>query len=143
VEEGGGGGARGSGHWAGGRKCRMGWSRVGEAREQGNRGPEGVLDAHATATASCRPGGVQVGVARARKDQQGRAGAAAGVQVTRGVCPSRRWRLGGVRAAVGGAGSRWQRGAEEQSKAPEEEEERGGSEGLVCKNRKSRDLTVN
>jgi hypothetical protein len=41
VEEGGGSGVRGSGRWAGGRKCRMGWSRVGEAREQENRGPEG------------------------------------------------------------------------------------------------------
>jgi hypothetical protein len=65
----------------------------------------GVLGAHATATASCRPGGVWVGVARAGKGQQGRAGAAAGVQVTRGVCPSRRWRRGGARVAVGGADS--------------------------------------
>jgi hypothetical protein len=113
VEDGGGGGAQGSGRWAGGRKCRMGWSRVGEAREQGNRGPEGVLGAHATATASCRLGGVRVGVARVEKGQQGRAGAAAGVQVTRGVGPSRRWRWGGARAAVGGADSRPQREAEE------------------------------
>jgi hypothetical protein len=58
----------------------------------------------------------------------------------RGVCPSRTWRRGGAGAAVGGARSRRQRGAEEQSRAPEEEEERGGSEGLVCKNRKSRDM---
>jgi hypothetical protein len=98
-----------------------------------------VLGAHATATASCRPGGIRVGVARGGKGQQGRAGAAAGVQVTRGVCPSRRWRRGGARAAVGGADSRRQRG---RVGVPEEEEEGGGSEGLVCKNRKSRDLTV-
>jgi hypothetical protein len=63
-------------------------------------------------------------------------------RATRGVCPSRRWRRGEAEAAVGGAGSRWQSGAEEQSRAPEEEEEGGGSEGLVCKNKKSRDLTV-
>jgi hypothetical protein len=53
-------------------------------------------------------------------------------RATRGVRPSRRWRRGEAGAAVGGAGSRRQRGAEEQSRALEEEEERG-SEGLVCK----------
>jgi hypothetical protein len=37
----------------------------------------------ATAAASCRPGDVRVGVARTGKGQQGQAGAAAGVQVTR------------------------------------------------------------
>jgi hypothetical protein len=62
-------------------------------------------------------------------------------RATRGVRPSRRWSWGGAGTAVGGAGSRRQRGAEEQSRVPEEEEE-GGSEGLICKNIKSNDLTV-
>jgi hypothetical protein len=78
------GGVWRSGHWAGGRKCRMGWSRVGDAREQENRGSKGVLGTHAMAAASCQPGGVRVGVAHAGKGQQGRAGATVGVQVTRG-----------------------------------------------------------
>jgi hypothetical protein len=74
----------------------------------------GVLGADATVMASYRPGGVRVGVAHAGKGKQGRAGAVADVQVTPGVCPSRRWRRGGARAAVGGADSRRQREAEEQ-----------------------------
>jgi hypothetical protein len=42
-----------------------------------------------------------------------------------------------LRMTVGGRGKQRSRGAPK-----EEEEERGGAEGLVCKNRKSRDLTV-
>jgi hypothetical protein len=84
-----------------------------------------------------------VAMALAEEDSRGEEQARGKGRATRGVRPSRRWRWGGAGAAVGGAGSQQQRGAEEQSRAPEEEEERGeGSEGLVCKNIKSKDLTV-
>jgi hypothetical protein len=75
------------------------------------------------------------GMAYAREGQGGGARAVAGVQLTRGVCPSRRWRRGEAGAAMSGSDDRRQRsrGAEE---VPEEGEEGKGSEGLVCKNRK-------
>jgi hypothetical protein len=54
----------------------------------------------ATAAARCRPGGVGISVAHTGEGQQGRARAAAGVQVTRGV----REAGGGAAAAA----QRWQ-----------------------------------
>jgi hypothetical protein len=74
-------------------------------------------------------------VARAREGQGGGARAVVGVQVTRGVCPSRRWRRGEARAAMSGSDDRRQR-SRGAVQVPEEEEEGKGSEGLVCKNRK-------
>jgi hypothetical protein len=66
-------------------------------------------------------------VARAREGQGGGARAVVGVQVPRGVCPSRRWRQGEAGVAMSGSDDRRQRsrGAEQ---VPEEEEEGKGSE---------------
>jgi hypothetical protein len=65
-------------------------------------------------------------------------------RVTRGGRPSRRWSGSGGTAAPGElycAGGRGGRAGEQRM--PEEEEGRGGgSEGLMCKTRKSRDLSV-
>jgi hypothetical protein len=65
-------------------------------------------------------------VALAEEDSRGEEQDRGRGRVMRGVRPNKRWRRGGAGVAVGGAGSRWQRGAEEQSRAPEEEEEGGG-----------------
>jgi hypothetical protein len=42
----------------------------------------------------------------------------------------RRWRRGGVGAAVGGADNQRQRGKQSRAEAPEEEEEREGVRGI-------------
>jgi hypothetical protein len=96
-----------------------------------------------SAAARWQPTGARVAVALVEEDSRGGKQDQGRGRVTRGVLSSRRWRRGGVRAAVGGTESRWQREAEEQRGARgRRREEGGGSEGLVCKNRKSRDLTV-
>jgi hypothetical protein len=84
-----------------------------------------------------RPGGARVGVARAREGQGGEARAVAGVQATRGVAMSWRWRreTAEARHMAGEAAAsdvKQSRGAEQSARG----RRRGkGSEGLVCKNR--------
>jgi hypothetical protein len=108
----------------------------------GRRGrEEEQAPARDTSAARWRPAAVLVAVALAEEDSRGGKQDRGKGRATRGVRPSRRWRRGGVRAVVGGADSRRQREAEEQRGARGRRRE-GGSEGLVCKNRKSRDLTV-
>jgi hypothetical protein len=58
-----------------------------------------------------QPAGALVAVARAEEDSKEGEQARGRGRATRGVRPSRRWRRGGVRAAVGGADSRRQRGS--------------------------------
>jgi hypothetical protein len=70
--------------------------------------------------------GSRTGEGGGRRVESARAGGGAGEEL------ERRWAV----LTVGGRGKQRSRGA------PEEEEERGGSERLICKNRKSRDLTV-
>jgi hypothetical protein len=68
--------------------------------------------------------------------QQGRARAAADVQVTRGEGGSRMWNSSGLHS--GGGEVLCTGGSEEQGSraVPEEEERREGSEGLMCKTKK-------
>jgi hypothetical protein len=63
------------------------------------------------AAARWRPAGALVAVALAEQDSRGGEQDRGRGRATLGVCPSRRWRRGGVRATVGGAGSRRQRGS--------------------------------
>jgi hypothetical protein len=56
-----------------------------------------------------RPGGVRVGVARAREGQGGGARVVLGLGTTRGGEGGRRWLRGGAGAAVSGADGRWRR----------------------------------
>jgi hypothetical protein len=102
--------------------------------------------ARATTAASCRPGGIRIGVARGGKGQQGRArAAAAGVQVTRGGG----WKQEVVLEVLQRAAQRRQgacsapaaRGKQSRAEAPEEEEEGRGFEGSVSKNRKVQGLS--
>jgi hypothetical protein len=65
------------------------------------------------------------GMARAREGQGGGARAVAGVQVTRGVCPSRRLRRGEARAAMSGSND-WRQRSRGAELVPEEEEEGKG-----------------
>jgi hypothetical protein len=80
------------------------------------------------------------GVARAREGQGGEARAVAGVQVTRGVCPSRRWRRGEAVAAMSGSDDRQQRS---RGGARGRRRGKGGLKDMFAKTKKSRDLTVN
>jgi hypothetical protein len=99
--------------------------------------------ARAIAAARCRPAEALVAVALAEEDSRGGKQDRGRGRATRGVFPSRRWRRGGARAAVGGADSRRQsRGAEKQRGARGRRRE-GGPRDLFAKIEKSRDLTVN
>jgi hypothetical protein len=84
-----------------------------------------ACSARATAAARCRPAEALVAVALAEEDSRGGEQDWGRGRAMRGVCPSRRWRRGGARAAVGGADNRRQRGAEEQRSARGRREEGG------------------
>jgi hypothetical protein len=99
----------------------------------GRRG-RGEEQARARDTAATRwqPGGAWVGVAHAGKASGGGKQGREMGRATRGACPSRRWRRGGIGVAVSGADGRRQRGRGQSRGAeqvPEEEEEGNGSEG--------------
>jgi hypothetical protein len=81
----------------------------------GRRGrEEEQARAQDTAVVSWRPAGARVAMALTEEDSRGGKQDRGRGRATRGVRPSRRWRRGGVRAAVGGADSQRQREAEEQ-----------------------------
>jgi hypothetical protein len=106
----------------------MGWSRVGETQEQGNRGPEGGAQrrCHGDGEHGKGQAGASWSGGRRPSDAWGLRGGA-------GEELERRW----AALTAGGRGKQRSRGA------PEEDEGRGwGSEGLVCKNGKSKDLSV-
>jgi hypothetical protein len=82
-------------------------------------------------------------VARAREGQRGGARAVAGIQVTRGVCPSRRWHRGGARTMVSGADNQWQRKQRSRAGRQRKKKREGGPRDSFAKTEKSRNLTVN
>jgi hypothetical protein len=113
-----------------------------EAHDQEKKGRGGCAWARDTAAVRWRPAGAQwpwhaqrrtaregsrPGEGEGRRVESARAGGGAGEEL------ERRW-------AVRTAGSRGE--AEEQSRGARGKRRGEGSEGLVCKNRKSRDLTV-
>jgi hypothetical protein len=93
----------------------------------GRRGKEEEqAQARDTVAVMWRPVGARVAVALAEEDSRGGKQDRGRGRATHGIRPSSRWRRGGVRAAVGGADSRWQREAEEQRGARGGRRERGG-----------------
>jgi hypothetical protein len=105
-------GARG----ARGKGKRGKWIECGLLVVLGRRGKEEEQTwARDTAAARWRPGGAQVGVARAGKASRGGKRDRGRGRPTRGVCSSRRWRRGGAGATLSGADNRRQgsRGAEQ------------------------------
>jgi hypothetical protein len=129
-----------------------GLGRVESKRESGME-REGVSDTlelekrgRGVCTGVCYSGGEVAaaeprgGVARTREGQGGGARAVAGVQVTRGVCPSKRWRRGEAGAVISGSNDRRQRS---RGGARGRRRGKGGPKDSFAKIEKSRDLTVN
>jgi hypothetical protein len=122
--KGGGGGFRGSGVCGKGKGGE--WVEYYLLVLLGRRGrEEEEARARDTEAARWRPAGARVAVALAVEDNRGGKQDRGRGRAMRGVRPSRRWRWEGVRAAVGGADSWWQREAEEQRGARGRRRERG------------------
>jgi hypothetical protein len=115
-----------------GKENREKWMECSLLVLLGHRGKEEEqAQVRNTATARWRPGGAQVGVARAGEASGGDARAVLGLGMTRGGNGSRRWCWGGSGAAVSSADTSGRGTAGEAGGAehvPEEEEGRG-SEG--------------
>jgi hypothetical protein len=108
VEEGGGGGVRGSGcARQGNRGKRIECSLLVLLGDRGKEEEQAL--ARNAATVRWRPGSARVGVARAEEASGGDARAVLGRGMTRGSDGSRRCRRGGAGAAVSGADCRRQK----------------------------------
>jgi hypothetical protein len=90
----------------------------------------------ATVVVRWRAAEPQGSVARAREGQGQGAMAVAGVQVTRGVCPSRRWRRGGAGTMVSITDNRWQRKQRSRLGCQRKKKREGGPRDSFAKNRK-------
>jgi hypothetical protein len=96
-----------------------------------------------TAAMRWQPGGAWVGMARTREGQEGGARAVAGVQVTRGVARSWRWRRGTAEARHMAGEAAASDMKQSRAECQRKKKRGGGPRDLlgICKN--LMDLTVN